>query len=308
MRVLVCGGRGFIGRHIAAALRSAGHEVLATVSGHPGPGEMRVDFARDTTAAAWLPRLAGIDAVVNAVGVLRDSPRRPMTAVHLLAPMALFAACAQAGVRRVIHLSALGIDSGTTPYAHTKRSAERQLLERGARGELDGVVLRPSVVYGLGGASSRLFDTLSQLPVLPLPSAAVSAQLQPIHVSDLADGVARLLDPAAPRHGSIDAAGPRAMTLAAFIGELRTQRGRAPARTWALPDRLTQLSARLGDVLPLTPWGTQTLALLSVDNTADPGPLRALLGREALDPSRFAASARPFAHQPARPACPPTSS
>ncbi|WP_374565872.1 NAD-dependent epimerase/dehydratase family protein [Ideonella sp.] len=308
MKVLVCGGRGFIGRHIATALRGAGHEVLATVSGQPGPGELRVDFARDTTAAAWLPRLAGIDAVVNAVGVLRDSPRRPMTAVHLLAPMALFAACAQAGVRPVVHLSALGIDSGTTPYAHTKRAAERQLLERSARGELDGVVLRPSVVYGPGGASSRLFDTLARLPVLPLPSVAASARIQPVHVSDLAEAVVRLLTPAAVRHGSIDATGPRAMTLAAFIGELRAQRGRAPARTCPLPERWTRWSARLGDACPLTPWGTQTLALLSVDNTADPGPFRSLLGREAQDPCRFTAPPHPFAHPPAGSACPPTSS
>lgn len=308
MKVLVCGGRGFIGRHIAAALRSAGHEVLVTVSGKPSPGEVRVDFARDTTAATWLPRLAGIDAVVNAVGVLRDSPRRPMTAVHLLAPMALFAACAQGKVRRVVHLSALGIDSGTTPYAHTKRAAEQQLLERSARGELDGVVLRPSVVYGPGGASSRLFDTLARLPLLPLPAAAVGARIQPVHVSDLAEAVVRLLAPGTVRHGAIDATGPRAMTLAAFIGELRAQRGQAPARTCALPDQWTRWSARLGDGLPLTPWGTQTLALLAVDNTADPGPFRTLLGHEVQDPSRFALLPRAVTHQSAEPACPPTSS
>jgi nucleoside-diphosphate-sugar epimerase len=308
MKVLVCGARGFIGRHIAGALRAAGHEVVGTASSNPGPGELQVDFARDTTPAKWLPRLVGIDAVVNAVGVLRDSSRRPMGAIHLLTPMALFAACAQAGVRRVVHVSALGIDGGTTTYAHTKLVTERQLLERSSRGELDGVVLRPSVVYGPGGASSELFDRLSQLPVLPLPAAAVGAKVQPVHVRDLADGVVRLVSEPSSGHGTINVTGPRALTLAAFIGELRAQRGRTPARLWPIPERWTSLSARLGDALPITPWGTQTLALLSIDNTADPGPFRALLGREAMDPSQFIESTNPGAEPAGTPAYPPTSS
>jgi nucleoside-diphosphate-sugar epimerase len=308
MKILVCGTRGFIGRHIAAALRAAGHEVVGTVSRQPGAGELLVDFARDTSPAAWMPRLADVDAVVNAIGVLRDSRRRPMTPIHLLTPMALFAACAQAGVRRVVQVSALGIDGGASVYARTKLVAERQLLERTDRGELDGVVLRPSVVYGPGGASSHLFDLLSRLPALPLPAAAACTKVQPVHVRDLAESVVRLVSDALLHRGTVNAAGPRPLTLVDFIGELRTQHGRSPARIWALPERWTRLSARLGDALPITPWGTQTLALLSLDNTADPGPFRAVLGREALDPSRFA-ERPPSMSQPTRNhACPPTSS
>ena len=288
MKVLLCGARGFIGRHIRSALTAAGYDVLSTVSKSPGRGDLQVDFAHDTTPAAWLPRLEGIDAVVNAVGVLRDTRQRPMSAVHLMTPMALFAACAEADVRRVIHISALGIEGGKTTYALTKLAAERQLLERSERGELDGVVLRPSVVYGPGGASSQLFDLMSLLPVL-------------------AEGVARLVDNPSPRFGTIAATGPRALTLAAFIGELRQQRGHAAARTLRLPNRLTRLSARLGDALPITPWGMQTLALMSVDNTADCTAFRELLGRDALDPSRFAVP-RPFVNPHAARACPPASS
>lgn len=302
MKVLVCGSRGFIGRHIAAALRAAGHEVVGTVSGNAGPDELAVNFTRDTAPTVWLPRLAGIGAVVNAVGVLRDSRRRPMTPIHLLAPMALFAACAQSGVRRVVQVSALGIDGGTTGYARTKLAAERQLLERTHRGELDGVILRPSVVYGPGAASSRLFDMLSRLPVLPLPAAAISAMIQPIHVRDLAEGVARLVSDPSSVRGTVNVTGPRPLTLAALIGELRTQRDRPPARSWALPERWTQLSARLGDAVPITPWGTQTLSLLSMDNTADPEPFRTVLGREALDPSRFSAGSLPTAAATCKPA------
>ncbi|MEK8031352.1 NAD-dependent epimerase/dehydratase family protein [Ideonella sp. DXS29W] len=285
MKVLVCGHRGFIGAHIARALRQAGHEVAGTTSTQPGSGEHLVDFSRDTTPGAWLPRLDGVDAVVNAVGVLRDSARRPMSAVHLLTPMALFTACAQAGVRRVIQISALGIDHGTTPYARTKCAADRHLIERTQAGQLDGLVLRPSVVYGPGGASATLFDRLSLLPWLPLPKAALTSRIQPVHVEDLAAAVVAALSSSAVPKGVLPVVGPQVSSLSAFIQRLRAARGHAPARVMALPERLTIASAAWGDRFPITPWGQQTLALLGTDNTADATPLRDLLGREPRDPA-----------------------
>ena len=79
MRVLLLGAQGFIGRHIDRSLSAAGHEVVRAGSGRrPVPGLLQVDFARDTDVARWLPRLQGFGAVVNAVGVLRDTSARPM--------------------------------------------------------------------------------------------------------------------------------------------------------------------------------------------------------------------------------------
>jgi hypothetical protein len=77
-------------------------------------------------------------------------------------------------VQRVVHISALGIEGESTEYARTKLAAERQLLERSERGDLDGIVLRPSVVYGPDGESSRLFDALARLPRLPIPTMATT--------------------------------------------------------------------------------------------------------------------------------------
>lgn len=287
MKILVCGARGFIGRHIAAALREAGHEVVGTTSAKPRDGEMQVDFARDTTMEAWLPRLAGFDAVVNAVGVLRDSPRRPMTPVHLLTPMALFAACVRVPVKRVIHISALGIEASASAYARTKCAADKQLLERTVAGQLDGVVLRPSVVYGPGGAGAKVFDALSRLPILPLPAPAMSSRIRPVHVGDLAALVVQLVGPGRSFYGPVPVVGPREMSLADFINELRVARGHPPARGIALPDGLMRCSARMGDACPVTPWGRQTLELLCNDNTGDVKPMQELLGREPRDPSRF---------------------
>ena len=153
MHILLTGSTGFIGNTLQTALQRAGHTVHGGVSPRSRtllPGQVPMDFAHDTTAAAWLPRLAGIDAVVNAVGVLRDTRARPIDAVHRDTPIALFDACAQAGVQRVVHISALGIDGSNTRYAQTKRAAEAHLQTLATQAKLRPAILRPSVVYGKG--------------------------------------------------------------------------------------------------------------------------------------------------------------
>ncbi|WP_225784752.1 NAD-dependent epimerase/dehydratase family protein [Xenophilus sp. Marseille-Q4582] len=287
MRILLCGASGFIGRPIALALQAAGHEMVAR-SRRSRPA---LDFARATRAADWRAHLAGIDAVVNAVGVLRDSARAPMAAVHEAVPQALFDACAEAGVRRVLHISALGIEANPTRYARTKRAADEHLLRLNQAGRLDGLVLRPSLVFGPGGASSQLFVGLSQLPVLLLPRPVLRARVQPLAVAELAEAVAQLIAQPA-RRGLMELGGPEALTLADFIASLRAQRGAAPARTLPLPGWLTRLSARVGDAVPVSPWCSETLALLATDNVAAPGALAALLGRAPCPPGALLATLR----------------
>lgn len=287
MQVLITGATGFIGRHVAARLRADGHTVHEGVSprhGRRDAGQVPMDFARDTDPGAWLPRLAGIDAVVNAVGVLRDSPGRPIDALHRDTPIALFQACAQAGVRRVVQVSALGVDRSETRYARTKRGADTFLLglAQGTAPAPSACVLRPSIVFGRGGASSALFMNLARLPVVVLPRPVLQARVQPVAVHDLADAVAALLGPAQDRQGIIECAGPEGVPMAGLVASLRSQCGHGPAHVATLPDALSRLSARLGDRIPASPWCSESLAMLGSDNTADPAPLRSLLGREAV--------------------------
>lgn len=284
MNVLVCGARGFIGRHIVKALETAGHRVLC---GARQAADVLMDFNVDTTTLAWLPRLQGVDAVVNAVGVLRDSRRSPMQNIHAAAPMALFEACVQEGIQRVVHISALGIASNPTRYASTKLAAETALLEHTRLKRLQGVVLRPSIVFGRGGESSALFVNLARLPLLVLPAVALQARVQPLRVEELAEAVAALLGARPATQGIVNCTGPQSLTLAAFIASLRSQRGNRPACVLPLSDRLSRLSARAGDLFPFTPWGSETLALLAQDNSADPTDFENLLGRTATHHSQL---------------------
>lgn len=291
MKILLCGSRGFIGRHIRAALEQAGHQVVAGVSpsaaNSTAPAQpnsestVTIDFSHDTDVATWLPRLTGIDAVINAIGVLRDSRARPMDAIHTATPMALFDACVQSGIRRVVHVSALGIDNNPTHYAQSKLAAETHLLALNTQGKLNAVALRPSIVFGRGGASSQLFMGLARLPLLWLPEPVLRAKVQPIQVQQLAYVVSTLMDNASTTSGMLECCGPEAVTLADFIASLRAQQGSRPAKVFRLPNVLSQLSARAGDLVPAVPWCSETLAMLGTDNVANPAAFAALLGHSA---------------------------
>jgi uncharacterized protein YbjT (DUF2867 family) len=296
MNVLVCGARGFVGRALCAALSRAGHTLVEGVSPRvtavPGTS-VNVDYARDVDAATWLPRLAGIDVVVNAIGVLRDTAARPIDAVHRAVPVALFDAAVQAGCRRIVQVSALGIAESDTAYAHTKRAADAHLHALVAAGRIDGAVVRPSIVFGRGGASSELFLMLAKLPWLVMPRPMMTAQVQPVAVGELAEVLARLVGEPVPvgalAEAPLSAVGPASLSLAAFVASLRAQSGRGPALVSRLPDLLTRLSARIGDLVPPSPWCTETLAMLGADNADDPAPFAAWLGREATPAERLLA-------------------
>lgn len=272
MRVLVCGGHGFVGRYLCAALVHAGHDpVVRSRRSQPA-----LDYTQATTVADWLPHLAGIDAVINAVGALRDTPQQSLSALHTEAPIALFDACAQLGIQRIVQISALGIANSATRYASTKRAADAHLLALNAQGATRGVVVRPSMIFGAGGASTDLFVQLAKLPLLLLPDAAQRCPIQPVAVRDLAQAVVQLLNQPC-LDAVVELGGPHALPMGDLIASLRAQMGKRPATTVALPAWISRWSARIGDQLPQLPWCSDTLSMLQTPNTCDPGTLRALL-------------------------------
>lgn len=285
MRILVCGGNGFLGRHIVSALVDAGHDPVVR-SRHSDPV---LNFVHTTTAADWLPHLQGIDAVVNAVGALRDMPGQPLQALHTDAPIALFDACVQAGVRRVVQVSALGVAASDTSYARTKRAADEHLQALTARGALHGVVVRPSIIFGAGGASTALFLNLARLPVLLLPPAVQDSAIQPVAVRDLAAVLATLAAQDTPS-GLLEIGGPQPLALGTLLASLRAQMGLGPAAVGRLPQWLAVAGARVGDHIPSLPWCSDTLAMLQTPNVCDPATLPALLGRPPVAPGALYAT------------------
>ncbi len=277
MRILICGATGFVGRHLTRTLRDAGHAVIRAVRKPCEADDIVVDFRNDGSKEIWLPRLKGVDAVVNAVGLLRDSRANPMQKLHAETPMALFAACADTGVERIVHLSALGVDSGVdVPYFATRLVAERALQALPPR--VRWLCLRPSVIYGEDGASAQMFRQLARLPLHVLPMGGLQT-LQPVHIDDICAAVTQWL--ANPDSGSqtVNAVGADATTMRGMLESYREQLQHPPAWHVAMPAFMVQFAARVGDYIPASPLCSDTHAMLAADNTAASARFAKLLGR-----------------------------
>jgi uncharacterized protein YbjT (DUF2867 family) len=284
MKILLTGASGFIGRAIHQTLISKGHTVIRALRKPSQLNDIAVNFEQDTAASTWLPRLQGIDAVINAVGILGGSEAQ-MMAVHAHAPTALAQAAAQAGVKHFVQLSALGVDSGlNTLYYRSKLAGEQGI--RAAMPQAG--VLRPSLVFGHGGDSSEMFMQLTRVPVLLLPKAG-KMLIQPVHVSDVAAGVAALLDNVYGR--TVHAVGASSVTMADYLKSLAEQLNRkAPLRlltVLSMPMLAAKGSARLAQYLPQHVWTPETLAMLLTGSQADVKPFAALLNRQPLNLEGF---------------------
>lgn len=292
MVVLLTGASGFIGSHLAGALIAAGHHVICAVRKAPRHDArarrlkyLAADFSRDFDAADWLPRLEGVDAVINAVGIIREQGAQTFRALHERAPQALFAACARRGVRRVIQISALGADEGARSGYHLSKRRTDDFL---AGLPLSSVIVQPSLVFGKGGASARLFTTLASLPLIGLPGPGTQ-RIQPVHIDDVVAAIMALLDAPMPPGTRVPLVGPRAISLRDYLAALRKAIGKGNARFLPVPMPLVRLGAAAGRLLPGGILDPETLDMLERGNTADAGAITRLLGRAPRAPADFIA-------------------
>ncbi len=285
MKILIAGAGGFIGRQIALEAAGAGHEIV--VCGRnadrlrlrfPCWTVIACDFTKDT-AEDWRERLAGIDAVVNAAGVFQSDAKNSIEAVHVTGPRALFDACAQVSLSKLVQISALGADDAArTQFHRTKREADDYCLALAGKHGLQGwTVLRPSLVLGRGGQSSALFAALGALPWPPRLGAG-TWKVQPLHVSDLAHGVRLVLECETPLPPRLDFAGPRAMTTDQVTHTMRRWLLLPPARVVPLPEWLLRAAAAIGAGFSFGALSRDSLDMLARGNTASIAPLREALG------------------------------
>jgi uncharacterized protein YbjT (DUF2867 family) len=257
MRVLIIGAYGLIGAACLVRLRRDGHALTATGRSitearrrFPFARWIEADLRDLTTPDSWQHLLRGIDAVVNCAGALQDSGRDDLVRVHVTIPAALFIACEQHGIRRIVHISAAGAGrAGATAFARTKGEAESNLADR----DLDWVVLRPGLVLAPGVyGGSALLRGAAAMPILtPVLSA------KPIHVvamDDVTETIAWALLPNAPGRIALDLLHPEPASLAAIVAAYRAWHGLKPQSIVVLPCRITAAAARAADALAWLGW------------------------------------------------------
>lgn len=272
-RVLVLGGTGFVGRHVCEKLHRDGWWVTvptrqptkaAAVQHLPRVTVLRTDVH---DAAQLLPLLAGHDAVVNLVAILHGD-ETAFERVHVELPLTIAESCSAAGIRRLVHISSLGV-AVDAPSRYQRSKAQGEDVLRGASLEL--TLLRPSVIFGAGDRFLNLFASLQAVaPVVPL--AGADARLQPVWVEDVAEAVARCLRSDARARESIGAtiecAGPEVFTLRELV-QLAGRHGSRARPVVALPAPVARAQAMLMECLPGEPlMSRDNLAALSQPNVA----------------------------------------
>jgi uncharacterized protein YbjT (DUF2867 family) len=196
-----------------------------------------------------------VDAVVQLIAILHGS-EADFARVHVDLPRRLARACATAGVRRVVHVSALGVGAGApSSYLRSKAQGEAVLQSTA----LDLTLLRPSVIFGAGDRLLNLFAQLQSLaPLVPL--AGADARFQPVWVDDVAEAIVRCLDRDETIGKTYELAGPEVLTLAQLV-RLAGQWSHHERPQIALPSALATLQAWVMEWLPGEP-------LISRDNLA----------------------------------------
>jgi len=277
--VLVLGADGFIAGFAIAALRARGWRVLRGVRARGRAlreDERRCDLTDMTTPAQWHDALVGVDAVVNAAGLLRETGRQTFDAVHVDGPLALARACVEVGVRRFVQISAVG-DPADGAFVASKHRCDAALLAL----PLSVVVLRPALVYSPAGSygGTSLLRALAALPFgVPVPGDGRWPQ-QPVSAEDLGELVARAV--ANDARGTFDVAGPERLPLREYLLAWRRWLRLPGRRVWLVPMPLAALGVALGEVFGGGPIGATTWRMLRRGVIAGDDALPRL--REAFD-------------------------
>ncbi len=224
--ILLIGGNGFVGSVLAAKLQMVGYSVLLPTSHLAAARNLRVlpkvhledvDVHEFDGLQNLCARVKSNGAVINLVGVLHDKPAQPygkiFKAAHVDLPKNIMTAMKMHGLKRYLHMSALGADvNGPSMYQRSKGAGEQEVKASG----LDWTIFRPSVIFGAHDQFINLFSTLTKwLPVLPL--ANCEAQFQPVSVEDVAEAFVKSIKMPQTIHQSYDLVGPVAYSMKQIV-------------------------------------------------------------------------------------------
>ena len=288
MRIFLTGATGFVGQEIAIQLRSAGHP-LAILARDPNSRRARELLSRcqaevhtgDVQNPASLePALRGTDAVVHLVGIISEVGRSTFENVHVRGTENVVAAARNTGVRRFIHMRALGTrPSAVSRYHQTKWAAEEIVRQSG----LDFTIFRPSLIFGARDHFVNLFARIIRLsPVVPVMGTGRS-RFQPVAVESVAAAFVRALSEPRSLGRTFDLCGPDTLTLPAMLDATMAASGR---KRWKVPVPLPVArcqAAVLEFIFPrllrrAPPLNRDQLVMLEEDNVGDAQPADELFG------------------------------
>jgi NADH dehydrogenase len=272
MQIAVVGATGFVGRHLVPHLVAQGHHVRAlSRDGErlPGWGREVTPAAADVVSGEGLEEgLRGAEAVVHLVAIPREQGGRTFDDVNVRGVERVLAAAKAAGVRRIVHLSVLGVsDDPRLAYLHSKWRGEQLVRES----ELEWVVLRPSLLFGEGDGFFNLVKvtlTWWSPGIVAIPGDG-STRFQPLSVDDLAIAVERsLVEP--ERAGSVyEIGGPAYVTYREIVDRVMAVTRKRRLKLGLPVPLLSAVTAVTDRILPIFPVSHDQIASLSRPNSTD---------------------------------------
>jgi uncharacterized protein YbjT (DUF2867 family)/uncharacterized membrane protein YphA (DoxX/SURF4 family) len=261
MKILIIGATGFIGKSIYNFLNRGDDEVVAST-------RQQIDFSCLEDDKELVSKLESFDVVLNAVGIIAETKTQSFEQMHTTAPIVLFDACKEAGVKKVINISALGTQTGTTAYHVTKNRADEYLRALG----LEYAILHPSIVYGDDGKSTALFQALAMLPLLPIIGDGQQV-LQPIALEDLLVTVKRAIE-SKEKKIELNLVGVKSMTYEELLQGFRSWLGLKSTKSISIPTFGTDI---VGKILDEPTVSSDNIRMLNEGNSASVEPLKKFL-------------------------------
>ena len=274
MNIVLLGGSGFVGRNLLPELSARGHACTVLSRNTERCKELRLlpdvrlrrvdPFDQDALSSA----LDGADAAINLVGILNEKGRsgKGFHRAHVVLVENLLQACSDAGVRRILQISALnaGTDKpNASHYLKSKGEAEKRIRDSG----LHYTIVQPSVIFGEGDSFfNRFAGLLKWLPALPL--ACPNSRMQPVWVGDVVSAMAKMLESREAVAQVYPLVGPRSYSLIELVRFTARALG---VKRWifGLPDFASRMQGLVCDFVPGKPFSTDNYRSLKIDNVSE---------------------------------------
>ena len=281
-RIFVTGATGFVGRSVIHALRAEGYGVRCLVR-RGSEGDLRGQEAIERVEGDVLTRetlargIAGCDTVIHLVGIIREQATSHATfeRVHVQGTINVLEAAAATGVRRYLHMSALGTRTDARArYHRTKWAAEEAVRSS----PIPWTIFRPSIIYGPGDEFVNMLAAMvRRYPVTPVIGNGLQ-RLQPIPVEQVAEGFARAVGLESTAKHIYPVGGPDMVTMRRLLDLIGVAVGRSRVRKLHVPIGFIRPLARVFHRVPGFPLTPDQLLMLEEDNVCDPEPFFATFG------------------------------
>jgi NADH dehydrogenase len=293
MLVLVTGGTGFVGNNIVKALVARGHSVRCLVR-HPenvknlpqNSVELLEGDVKDLQSTSQAAK--GVDAAIHLVGIIRETGGQTFESVHVDGTRNVILALKEQGVKRLLHMSALGTREGAQSRYHKSKWQAEQIVKQSG---LDWTIFRPSIIVGKGdGFTTTLVDLVKKGPVVPVIGSG-NYKLQPIAIEDVVNCFMMALEN--PEHSgkTYELCGPQALAFNQMLDEVMSALGISKRKVHIPTSIMSPVAMLMESVLPNPPITSDQLIMLREENTCQVNATTQIFG---LSPKSFRDRIREF--------------